>query len=274
MNVLRASTLLIIFFLSACSEQKFIEGSVVDYQTGASLEGVTVRARQTGWDFSRFPAVVWDRTYDFEELTDKNGKFHIVYDVGTSAHLWAEKEGYVRFIAWYPENTSITIKLKAKDPNYVRLDEQLIEIGMKNFKPYGWVFDEKRITFDEGEADLFPEFSTTQEFLKFDFTVGAPGGIVFISGKELGVESNWMVYADTAPDSGYGSSVRLIAKSNDPGGIYFVRTRDGNHYAKFDFDPQSFGVQGSEKNFKNGTWALLLTAIYNDDGSTNLRFER
>jgi hypothetical protein len=57
-------------------------------------------------------------------------------------------------------------------------------------------------------------------------------------------------------------------------GRRLVRTRDGNHYAKFEFDPQSFGALGSEKDFKSGTWGLQLIGVYKDDGSRNLKYER
>jgi hypothetical protein len=202
MNSTRLLVLSIALLISACSGEHFIEGTVVDYETGEPIEGATVSANQTGWDFSNLPSVVWDHTYVFDGLSNEQGKFHTIYNVGTSANMKAEKEGYVTYRHWYPQDSSAVIKLKPRDPNYVPPQQQWIEIGMKNSRPYGWVFAEKRTTFDEGEADLFPTVSTTQEYTKFDFTLAAPGGIAFVSEKEVGVESDWLVFADEAPADG------------------------------------------------------------------------
>jgi hypothetical protein len=276
MNRVRLSILLILLLSTACSSEKFIEGTVVDFDTGEPLIEARVTANQSGWDFSDLTYIVWDRTFPFKAITDEQGKFHILYDVGDSANIWAQKEGYSQFAHWFPENSKVLIKLKKKDPDYVPPQSQLIEIGFKNSKPYGWVFAENRTTFDPDEADLFPLVSGEQEFLRYDVIVQSAikGGLQFISATELGVPNDWMVFVDEVPDGPWQTSVRLETKSDEPGGVYFVRTGDGFAYAKFEFNPRSFGAQGSERAFKQGSWALLLNAVYNDSGSRNLKVQR
>ena len=262
--------------MTACSGEKFIEGTVVDFDTGEPLIEAKVTANQQGWDFSDLSYIVWDRTFPFEAITDDKGRFNILYDVWDSANIWAQMEGYSTFIHWYAENSKILIKLKKKDPNYVPPKSQLIEIGFKNSKPYGWVFAENRTTFDPDEADLFPEVQGEQEFLRYDIIVQASGkgGLQFVSETELGVPGDWMIFTDRVPDGQWESSVRLKTKSDEPAGVYFVRTRNGFEYAKFEYKPRAQSTQGSEKDFEQGTWALLLIAVYNDSGSRNLKVQR
>jgi hypothetical protein len=277
MKLARLHFLLILLLTIACSSEKFIEGRVVDFDTGQALVEVQVVANQQGWGLSDINNdVVWDKTFPFQAITDEKGNFHILYDVGDSAHIWTLKEGYSQFVHWYPENSQVVIKLKKKDPDYVPPQQQLAEIGFKQSRPYGWVFAENRRTFDADEADLFPLVSGEQKFLRYDVVVQSSmkGGLQFISATELGVPSDWMIFADEVPEGPWKTSVRLETKSDEPGGVYFVRTRDGFSYAKFEFNPRSFGAQGSEREFKEGTWGLLLNAVYSDSGSRLLKVER
>jgi len=275
MKLARLSIILILLLTTACSSEKFIEGTVVDFDTGEPLFETRVTANQQGWDLSDVTYFVWDKNYPFKAITDDKGQFRILYDVGTSANLWAQKEGYSQFANWYPENSKVLIKLKKKDPDYVPPQSQLVELGFKNSRPYGWVFAENRRTFDSDEADLFPIARADQKFLRYDIVMQSSmkGGLQFISATELGVPSDWMIFVDEVPDGPWTTSVRLETKSDEPGGVYFVRTEDGS-YAKFDFNPRSFGAQGSEREFKEGTWGLLLNAVYSDSGSRNLKVQR
>lgn len=65
------------------------------------------------------------------------------------------------------------------------------------------------------------------------------GGLGYVTAESLGVMSDYLVYADTAPEDGYVNELLLDFKTR--GGVVFVRTRDGAHYAKFEFTPSGFG---------------------------------
>ena len=154
MKFARLSILIILLIVTACSSEKFIEGRVVDYDSGEALVEVQVIANQSGWGLSDINNdVVWDKTFPFEAITDDDGNFHILYDVGDSANIWVHKEGYSQLGHWYSKNSQVVIKLKKKDPDYVPPQQQLAEIWFKNSQPYGWIFAENRRTFDADEAD-------------------------------------------------------------------------------------------------------------------------
>ena len=106
MKLVRWNILLILLLTTACSSEKFIEGTVVDFDTGEALVEARVTANQQGWDFSDLTYIVWDRTFPFKAITDDKGQFRIVYDVGSSAHIWAQMEDYTTFIHWFQENTT------------------------------------------------------------------------------------------------------------------------------------------------------------------------
>ena len=82
------------------------------------------------------------------------------------------------------------------------------------------------------------------------------GGLGYVTAESLGVMSDYLVYADTAPEDGYVNELLLDFKTR--GGVVFVRTRDGAHYAKFEFTAiasedqrvriAGFGAQAGDAN--------------------------
>ncbi len=257
--------------IAACSEEKFVEGRVVDYETGEAVAAVQVTAHQVGWDLWNFQ---WDRTYLFQTQTDADGRFHLPYDVGTSAHLKTQKDGYVPRDAWFAPGSSIVLPLKRRNPAYTPPKHGFLEIGFRNSEPYGWIFAENRTTTDPERADLFPALVSQADFIQFTLDLRAPGrgGVLFLPGKTLGVVNDWLVFADQAPETGYRSAQKL--GTDRPGGVYFVRTGRGDRYAQLEFNPNGFSLLGSQEEFRSGNWSLWLEYVYNETGSRNLEFER
>jgi hypothetical protein len=93
----------------------YIEGVVVDSSTGAPLQGAAVVVSNRGWGFIN-GQLVWDKDYVYPTVSDQNGKFRIVFDVGSSAHIKAAKAGYLPQDNWYDRNRAITITLKPINP--------------------------------------------------------------------------------------------------------------------------------------------------------------
>lgn len=240
----------------------YIEGTVVD-SSGAPLPGVTVAVKNRGWGLSN-GQLVWDKEYVYQTRSDSAGRFRIIYDVGGSAHLTATAQGYQPYDGWHDHNSAVTILLKRLNANYVPLPHGILEIGMRNGKPYGWIFAEQRTTDDPQAADLFPQFAGPLRSAEVDFTLLASGGIARLAHQHLGADP--LVAIDAAPAEGYTSSLPFERE----GGIYVVKTRDGR-FAKF---ATSMITVGSEQEIRQGNWGTRFEYVYNPSGSPDLTFQR
>jgi hypothetical protein len=244
----------------------YIEGTVVD-SSGAPLSGVTVAVSNRGWGFSS-GGLVWDKAYVYQTTSDSSGRFRIAYDVGGSAHVIATAPGYQPYDGWHDHNSTVTLRLKQHNARYVPLPNGILELGTRNGKPYGWIFAEQRTTFDPQAADLFPQITGPLRSTEVDFTLQAAGGIARLTNEQLGASADPLVYADAAPTQGYTSSLPFDPQ---PGGVYFVKTRDGQRFAKF---ATSFVTVGSEQEIRQGNWGVRLEYVYNPSGSPDLTFQR
>jgi hypothetical protein len=88
----------------------YLDGVVVDTQTNAPVAGINVAIKNRGWGFDS--GLVWDKTYTYSGVTDSQGKFHIVYKLGPSAHVVIAQAGFERFDQYIDGNTNTTITLK------------------------------------------------------------------------------------------------------------------------------------------------------------------
>ncbi|CAI2719386.1 carboxypeptidase-like regulatory domain-containing protein [Nitrospina watsonii] len=262
---------LLSFALTACSGEHVIEGTVVDYDTREPVAGVRVQAHQTGWKITR-DSVTWDHTYTFDTVTDQRGKFRLVYDVGNSAKIQVARKGYVPFTHWYEADSTPVLKIKRKNPDHKPVRFGVMRIGVENHQPFGWSFAEGRIAFDPEEADVFPMFGSKTDWNHIRLAVAGGGGLQFVSASELEVDGDYLVYTDRAPRQGYAENLEM--NFEEPGGVYFVRTRDGRHYAKFEFDPTRLATEGGTSGYTQGNWALLLMYLHNASGGRYLKYEK
>lgn len=274
MNSLRLHVYLIpilMLALAACSGEHTVEGTVVDYDTREPVPNVRVQTRQYGWKITR-DSVVWDHPTVYDTLTDAQGRFRLVYEGADSAKLQATRKGYVPFTHWYEADSAAVIKIKRKDPQRQPVKFGLMRIGVENHQPFGWSFKEGRRALDPEEADVFPMFGSRTDWNHIRLAVSGGGGLQFVSGPELEVEGDYLVYTDRAPPEGYAENLSM--NFDEPGGVYFVRTRDGRHYAKFEFDPTRLATEGGSSGYTQGNWALLLVYVYNPEGSRYLKYEK
>lgn len=251
--------------VNACSSSHWISGTTIDFDNGEAVPHATVVVEQTGWGRVN-ERIVWDKVYQYEALSDDDGRFYIQYDTGSSAHVVVKKEGFATHDGWYPKNSDISIRLKKEIVVPTSLEHGFLEIGRDESRPYGWIFVEARRTFEQGEADIFPEFDEKGTTL---ININSPeqGGLVFVHENELGVASDYLIYTDTAPEDGYRNSVPLNLSNTN--GVFFVQTFASGHYAKFAFDSRSYATNGSPQS---NTWGLLLEYVYNADGTRNLAY--
>lgn len=243
----------------------YIEGIVLD-SSGVPLAGAEVAVSNRGWGYID-GRLVWDKDFVYSATTGPDGRFRIEYQVGSSAHVLASAGGHQPYDGWHDSNSTITIRLKKVVANYRRLPHGMLEIGMRDFKPYGWDFSEGRTTSDPGAADLFPDIAGLRSG-PAPFLLQAPGGIIFVPEATLGGGEDPLVFVDTAPTDGYAPSIMFDPQQR--GGIYFVKTRLGK-FAKL---VSTSTTSGSEADARRGTWGIRLEYVYNPDGSPNLVFQR
>ena len=271
----RLAILSAIFFTGAC-RQHFVEGQLVDYESGEPIPGATVSVVELGWDFAE---VVWDHAYVFHGMSDKDGKFRIdftspwpplIFDFSSSAHVMARHSDYVRIDVWVWKDQSKLVRMKKHNPRYSELPNGFMNVGVKNQRPYGWVFSAGRTTFAQEEADVFPVFDQSAKRKRFRLRTYDDGGIAFLPTEQIGAEYDLLVYTDRAPLEGYSSEIELDVSK--PGGVYFVRTRDGLRYAKFVLHPPT-GYSINLGSSGEGKWELMVQYVYNPSGNTDLQFE-
>jgi len=252
---------------TGCLVGKTVSGTVTDFETGRGIQGATIRAAQHGWGISN-GNLVWDKDYSSFATTDEQGRFTIGYRRGSSANLWAESPGYQRFQAWYPRNANATIRLKRRIAGLKALPSGFLRLGRKtDGSYYGWDFAAGQLATTADEADIYPTSAEPESKGNMRIRARGAGGIRFVPSAELGVDNMFLVYTDTAPASGYEPSAELDFESE--GGIYFVRTRDGTHYAKFEFIPTAFFMESGPDIARD----LSLHYVYNPDGTRDLRYQ-
>jgi hypothetical protein len=253
--------------LAACLAEKHVSGKVTDFETDRPIQGATIRAAQHGWGISN-GSLVWDKDYSTYTETDAAGAFTIGYRHGQSVNLWVEHQGYQRFQGWYPKNASVRVRLKQRIEGLKALPSGFLRLGQKtDGSYYGWDFATGRLATSADGADVFPESVELGSRGNMRLRVSGDGGIRFVSREELGVDHMFLIYTDTAPAVGYQATAELDFESD--GGIYFVKTRDGEHYAKFEFIPTAFAMESAPDIARD----LSLHYVYNPGGTRDLRYQ-
>ncbi|HEX8946186.1 MAG TPA: hypothetical protein VF785_23825 [Gemmatimonadaceae bacterium] len=226
-------------FTASCRWTKTIHGGVTDYDARTPLAGVAVFANQSGWGTSR-GTLVWDKEYRYRAQSGPTGDFVLQYRVGDVARLAVDLEGYNHYADYAAPGERVDIRLKRLPPPHPRLPGGQLRFGLKkDGTRYGWAFDRGTIGSSCAEADVIPERVDEDPRGQILISACGRGGLRFIPAESLGVQTDFLVYADTAPEDGYAG--RLLLNFSGRGGIVFVRTRDGMHYAKFAFQPRAFG---------------------------------
>jgi hypothetical protein len=87
---------------------KVVAGTVYDCDTNEKLTDVQVKVSNR-W------ILTWEKNYIYTTKTNANGQFEIKYNFGDSAHLSAEKEGYLLTTIWRSPGKDINIGLKKSD---------------------------------------------------------------------------------------------------------------------------------------------------------------
>ena len=262
--------------LAACQPfgvgSKTVTGVVTEYGSGKPIEKAIVALSYIGWG-QRDDDIVWDKETVVESVTGRDGSFVASIPDLRSVRVQVSHPRYTTYSGWHDPAQPVDVKLQVDAAPAERLNKDTLQLGFEQGSPYGWNFAAASVTFNEAEADLWP---VTDSSMK-RFIVRAPGGggIVQAPAAELGVTQDLLVYGDTAPDSGYVESTTLDFESVEEGpSLYFVRTRDGTHYAKFEFDPANVGLLGSDRDRQRGTWGIMLTYVHNPNGARNLTYRK
>jgi hypothetical protein len=263
---LLSRTLPLVFLaLAGCWRPGYISGTVLDFDTGEPIEGARVREWQS-WDIVAGHGPVVSTS----GWTNRNGSFRLNYfEVERSVNLQASSKGYSRFECFYEHDRHIVVRLRRRISADPRLPTGFIRLRLtKDGKLYGWNFSEARMTASEDSADIFPTYIDPATSGKLQVKAPGKGGIQFISQDLLKVDNLFLIYTDTAPLGGYHTTAEMRFLSK--GGIYFVRTRDGNNFAKIEFNAFSYSGDDITPDVER---EVDLKYVYNDRGSRDLRYQ-
>jgi len=264
-RIVRALLLFTLLASGGCRFEKQISGVVTDYDSGEPLQGAVVSTAQTGWGLSR-GSLVWDKTHVTQTLTGTSGDFTIHYRVGDSANLAVDLDGYQHYQSWYAPDARIRVRLRQLVQDYAPLPQGFLRLGRRvDGSYYGWDFSRAGIA-DASRADIIPDRTEASARGSMRLHAADPGGIHYVSRATLGVDNQFLSYADVAPPDGYRNSVELDFRSG--GGVLFVRRRD-ERYAKVEFDPDAVSMMSAPDIDRD----LMLRYVYNPGGSRDLRFE-
>ena len=260
-------SILALFSCAGCWGEKQVSGSVRDFKTDQPIEGARIRAAQHGFGISD-GSLVWDKDYSTYTSSDARGAFTITYRSGSSVKLSVERQGYQRFEHWYPRDAEARIRLKRRVEGLKALPGGFLRLGQKtDGSYYGWDFSTGQLATTPEDADLLPEYVDPDTRGNMRIRASGDGGIRFVPREELGVDAMFLIYSDRAPADGYTASAELDFRS--AGGIYFVRTRDGAHFAKFEFVPTAFAMNAAPDIARD----LSLHYVYNPAGTRDLRYQ-
>lgn len=244
-----------------------IDGTVTDYHTGAPIGGAEVTSVEHGWGFSD-GSLVWDKDKSSAVTTAPDGTFTARFRNGASAKLRVRSRGYQAFESVYARGADVGIRLKRRVEDAPVLPSGFLQLGlMDDGTTYGWNFARGEIARSPEDADILPVTVGEGARDAITFRALGEGGIRFVPARELGVDDLFLVYTDEAPADGYQDTAMIDFTSE--GGVYFVRTRDGGHYAKFAFTPTAFGQIHDPGSVRD----LALHFVYNPDGSRNLLYQ-
>jgi hypothetical protein len=252
--------------LSACGDSS-VSGRITDFESGIALAGARVIANQSGWGISD-GSLVWDKAYLSETLSNSDGGFHLSYSPGGSANLLVQREGYQGYRHWYEDGSEIEIRLKRRLPDGLSLSASFLRFGKRRDGTfYGWNFGKGDIASAPEEADIFPIQMDDDNRGPLRLGTSGQGGLLFRSAEDLGVDGNFLIYADEAPAEGYLQELLLTFEGQ--GGLIFLRSRDGRNYAKIEFNPRAFSSRVAEDILRD----LMLRYVYNPETSRALPFQ-
>lgn len=132
--ILILASVIFIGFIFARRE-KTIAGYIVDCQTNSPIIGVDVTVNQIGWGFDGH--LVWDKSYVYSAKSDDSGYFKISYNVGSSANITAQKNGYIKAQRFEDPKDGIMVKLlKGNKPPEVtyncKLSSECLQTTVEN----------------------------------------------------------------------------------------------------------------------------------------------
>lgn len=103
-----ATILTAIPFLLRTTKQ--VGGVVVDCETDQLIAGAKISADQRGWGWGD-NGPLWDKKYESTAISDSAGQFVVIYRVGHTARITAEKSGYAKALQTETPGTGAKIRM-------------------------------------------------------------------------------------------------------------------------------------------------------------------
>jgi hypothetical protein len=269
----------------------FYDGHVLDFDTREPIEGAQVVI------YSHVPHLVTSyfggTSYCDTTITDSKGNFRFLRVRGNLGYVRAEAPGYHEFHGDAARAKAGTLWVNPREPGTQYLKRLNVRIG-EYFDGgfFGYSFALGDTSSDPTLCDLFPveadrippPWDTTgvaQRVVlasmrhKLELAALGDGGVIFIPHPVI-PESYWPLdYMDEAPLGGYSKSITIDVTG--PGGVAWVRTRDGEHYAKLRVLPRA-SVQllhrsGTDRDTgqRNVAWSYRFESRFAREGGRDLR---
>lgn len=115
--------------------EKTVAGHIVDCQTNNPIIGAEVVVNQRGWGFDGY--LVWDKSYVYSAKSGNSGYFKINYNVGSSANITAQKDGYIKAQQFESPKDGVVVKMllgnKPLEVTYnCKLSSECLQTTVKN----------------------------------------------------------------------------------------------------------------------------------------------
>jgi hypothetical protein len=195
--------------------------------------------------------------------TDMEGKFAAeIKGTWVSIRVW--KPGYslqgLGLDSGDVRDGEVVIKLREMTrTNWLSVRDDFFELKPGN----GFSFNKGEVVSDGSDADI--GFYKHGDAEKIILRAADKGGIIF---RRADGDANF-TNSPVAPLTGYQKELTVDFADKQSSGFFYVRTRDGAHYAKFSFSLSSRIADGTD-SYLDFEQPARITWAYQPDGTRNL----
>jgi hypothetical protein len=254
------------YFIEGYVRTRVLTGEVVEHPNGAGVAQakVWIVRGKGGLSWSWMGSHTTDST-----RTDALGRYRLRYALpgGGTGRLYCSKPGYAPFHLKHVPESPLTIRIArlSSDARDVTDSQIHIRTGYGEIRSV-WDFAENRMAWkaDTTHGGTYA-LDLDSADVAFDWTVNSDttiqirsfgqGGVLFVPRANYPANADLGALLCIAPEDGYAQAVRIHPRVGS--GFCFVRTRDGSHYARFEFDAEELirmAVQRQHSRMRYPSW--------------------